>query len=398
MNGNHLTLRYRHTNTKGRKIYHLIQRRTLQHIGPYFPTYLAHNTAIPPDIILTNYTTYHNTHITHGPLTTSDHIPIMLTISTNPIEVAASPRPNFAQANWENFDAEIYEAINTLPSHTPTTLEDIDTEIEHWYNTIHTAIQHNIPKTSYKTLQHPHLSHHTRMLRVQFNAIQLHAATDGWNLALYREYRTLQLNLQGRSVNENNEHWSQLTSMTAEQYEDSETIWRKIKNLMGNTNPNPHYLLDQQNNKIETLEGKERQHQEVWEEVFAGEFDVEGNESEEQAAHVKHYIQENIHRSSPDNTVNTDRLDSLTPMTVPINTHETKEIIKHMKISCLGSSEINKTIMKSLPPNAIKRITDIFNSALLASYFPDFWKTATIRLIAKVGNDPHRASADPSPY
>ena len=99
LNANHPRLGYRSTNTKGRQLHRFIQHRTLQHIGPDFPTYFVHNTATTPDIILTNFRTHHNTLISQDPLTTSDHIPIQLTISTSPILIAAPPRLNFARAN-----------------------------------------------------------------------------------------------------------------------------------------------------------------------------------------------------------------------------------------------------------------------------------------------------------
>ena len=79
----------------------MIQNRTIQHIGPDFPTFYTQTRGTAPDIILTNYRTYHNTHIRPGPLTTSDHIPIVLTISTSPILIPAPLRPDFKKANWE---------------------------------------------------------------------------------------------------------------------------------------------------------------------------------------------------------------------------------------------------------------------------------------------------------
>ena len=103
LNANHTTLGYRQNNIKGKQINELIQRRIINHIGPNFPTFYAHNSATTPDIILTNYYTYHNTNITQGPITDSDHIPIILTISASPIQVSIPPRPHFQKANWDNF-------------------------------------------------------------------------------------------------------------------------------------------------------------------------------------------------------------------------------------------------------------------------------------------------------
>ena len=113
LDARHPTLGHRNRNTKGKQIAHMIRHRTLHHIGPHFPTYYAHKTAITPDIILTNYRTHHNTHITQGPLTSSDHIPIIMKISTAPIQTPIPPRPCFAKANREEF--KTYISQKTTP-------------------------------------------------------------------------------------------------------------------------------------------------------------------------------------------------------------------------------------------------------------------------------------------
>ncbi len=115
LNANHPTLGYTHSNTKGRQLNTLIQNRLIQHIGPEFPTYYTHRRGTTPDIILTNHRTYHNTHTISGPLTTSDHIPIIFTISTATILIPSPTRPNYSKANWETFKIHV---INTLHSNT----------------------------------------------------------------------------------------------------------------------------------------------------------------------------------------------------------------------------------------------------------------------------------------
>lgn len=114
LNANHYTLGYRHINTKGRQLHQLIRNGMIKHIGPHFPTYIARNVTTTPDIILTNTRTYHNIHITQGPLTTSDHIPIICTLSTHPIQIPSPRRPCFKQANWDNFSPR-----NTAKIHRP---------------------------------------------------------------------------------------------------------------------------------------------------------------------------------------------------------------------------------------------------------------------------------------
>ena len=185
LNANHPTLGYRHTNTKGRQIQHLINQRILTHKGPSFSTFHAHNTTTTPDIILTNYRTYHNTLITQGPLTNSDHIPILLTISTAPIQTQFPPRPNFRTANWEEFQNEINNRMNSNDNVESASLEEIDREINTWYEIINRATQKRIPTTQYRTLPNTPHTMHTQNLIAQFNALKRESHIHGWTIQHY---------------------------------------------------------------------------------------------------------------------------------------------------------------------------------------------------------------------
>ncbi|KAK4292901.1 hypothetical protein Pmani_034362 [Petrolisthes manimaculis] len=185
LNANHHFLGYRHTNTAGRQLYNLTLNRTIQHIGPHFPTYYSANSNTTPDIILTNFRTHHNTHTAPGPLTTSVHIPIIFTISASPIQIPSMPRPSFKQANWASFKTEISENINSTEFPDPATLEDIDTEVEKWHETIKTATKNNIPTTRHRTLPTPKHSHETNTIMIQFTALRTHAHIHGWTRQQY---------------------------------------------------------------------------------------------------------------------------------------------------------------------------------------------------------------------
>lgn len=93
--------------------YTLITNRTLLHLGPHFNTFISHNATSTPDIILSNTHTYHNLHATQGPITTSDHIPIIVKIATTPIVEEMALRPNFRRADWESFQSELEEKFRT---------------------------------------------------------------------------------------------------------------------------------------------------------------------------------------------------------------------------------------------------------------------------------------------
>ena len=186
LSANHPTLGYRQTNTKGRQLHNLIQNRTLQHIGPHFPTFISRKSATSPDIILSNFRTYHNTYISQGPLITNDHIPIMFTIATKPIQIPTTPSSSYIQADWQKFQEELAHTCATTETPPNPTLEEIDHEIDNWHAKVSIAIRNHIPKTHYKALPHTPFSPLTQTLISQFIALKQHASLHGSNLHTYR--------------------------------------------------------------------------------------------------------------------------------------------------------------------------------------------------------------------
>ena len=390
LNANHPTLGYRSTNTKGRQIHRLLLDRTLQHIGPHFPTYYAHNTATTPDIILTNYRTYHNIHITQGPLTTSDHIPIIADIATTPIQIPTSPRPNFTAANWTRFTQDIESALTNTPDIQHATLEEIDSTLEHWYNTIHRATTRNIPTTHHKTLSGTTPNHTAQFITAQYTALRDNAQIHGWTYGHYTHYKALQRQLQVTLKQAADTHWSNTITNTANTYRDPATFWRKIRTLTGHHTPDPHYIFNANNEKCYTNIEMEGVHREIWQTILN--TDNENDEDNTHENEIKDYLQHNIHRITPHNNADPTRLDNENMITQETTPLEIKTIIKQMKKTCPGQSGINKTILSRIPPVAVATLAGILNSSLSAGYFPDKFKQATIRLIPKQGKSPHIAT------
>lgn len=393
LNANHPVLGYTHTNTKGRQIHRLLNNATIQHIGPHFPTFVSHTSATTPDIILTNNNTYHNTHIVQGPLTTSDHFPIIMTIATKPIPIPIPPRPSFKRADWNNFKQDLINRMQSphLPPH--PTLEDIDDSIDKWFTDVNHAVHSNIPITRHRTIHNLTTSHLTRTLITQFTAIRRHYERHGWTRDLYRQYRHLQHRLQTSLTRDSKNNWANVISETATLYNDPPTFWRKIKNLMGTGDNSPQYLTAPDNSKVYTDPEKELIHREHWKNVFTeNDNDDDPDEDEETTTTVRQFLTDNLHRQSPYPNSDLSRLEDNNFLSTPITNADVTRVINRMKKTCPGQSGINKTILKQLPKIAISKLTNIFNASLSAGYFPDFFKTATIKLIPKTGKNPHQVS------
>lgn len=204
----------------------------------------------------------------------------------------------------------------------------------------------------------------------------------------YRAYRNLQNTLQTALIENSNNYWSKTIADTATQYSHPTTFWRKIGNLSGNSTPNPHFLLGENNSKISTDDAKEQLHKQLWTNIFTQ--DDEYNGDGEILAEIRNFLTLNHHRVTPHHTANITRLNAETYFTTPISNTEIESIIKKIKKkTCPSESGINKTILKHIPKEAIIKLKNAFNAFLSAGYFPDKWKEAILRLIPKPGKNPH---------
>ena len=95
LNAYHRTFGYSNNNLRGKQVVTLINANKCKHIGPFFDTRITANTTRKPDIALTNKQAHLNTYLKAGPLTPSDHQPIIMKISTNPIQIPITPRLQF---------------------------------------------------------------------------------------------------------------------------------------------------------------------------------------------------------------------------------------------------------------------------------------------------------------
>ncbi|KAF9756153.1 RNA-directed DNA polymerase from mobile element jockey [Nosema granulosis] len=147
LNARHMRLDNANDNTAGRQVIQLIDRGYATHEGPFFPTYITHRSKTSPDIILANSSVFHNTYAESGPLTPSDHIPIMFTISTSPIQIPVRERTNFVRADWDKY-REILRKEPTIEIGNNKTEEEIEQAVTRWTHKIQEASRQAIPRTS----------------------------------------------------------------------------------------------------------------------------------------------------------------------------------------------------------------------------------------------------------
>ena len=114
----------------------MLDTNIIQHLGPHFTTYTSgrHNTT--PDLILCNNKTYHNHIIEEGPTTTSDHTPILFTITASAIKTKTQPQYNLKKADWDSFSKNIENNIIQANPPELATVTQIDQSLNKWISTI----------------------------------------------------------------------------------------------------------------------------------------------------------------------------------------------------------------------------------------------------------------------
>ena len=151
LNAHHTAFQHNRIDPLGQQLHALVTHKNLHHIGPFFPTFYAAHGKGTPDIVITNTPALQFQHyITPGPLSGSDHIPITLHLSNNPILLpATSPQYQYQHADWDAFKKTLSEQQYTLNlEHQPTRM--IEETWTHLFNTITAIADTHIPKHRFK--------------------------------------------------------------------------------------------------------------------------------------------------------------------------------------------------------------------------------------------------------
>lgn len=125
------------------------------HLGPNFPTYFCYNSTSSPDIAIANNKTIHNITINPGPLTTSDHIPMIITLTTETVTIPMLSTYNMWKANWSTIKEEVHHKMNDIQLEQNMNKNQIEQKINQWYNIMEESMNKNIPLKTKHLIQKP---------------------------------------------------------------------------------------------------------------------------------------------------------------------------------------------------------------------------------------------------
>lgn len=383
LNARHYVFNNNNNNRAGEILNNLIRTGSTIHIGPEFKTYVTPRACGTPDIVLTNNKFTHNIQISPGPLTTSDHLPILMKISASPIQIPIAPRYDFNKANWDNFERELLTFTMPDLNNRPTT--DIDIQLERWFTAISKAMDNNIPIIRYRTLPHTRITEEIKLLQRTFSNIHEKAREQGWTPLLRNTAKVLQNNIRQTMKENQDKLWEDLLRNTDREYRNPEVFWKQIKRLMGTNTNSITYLLDPNGNKLTSPEQQANEFRRHLERTFNISEAENADFCMDTQREVDNYLRNSEQHRSYDN-INLNRLDGNNPLLVPITRNVIIGKIRSFKNKkAPGHSKINKQVMQKIPLNMLDTLKDILNAALSAGYFPAKFKHAIIKMLLKQG-------------
>lgn len=389
LNAKHQFLGNRNRNAVGLGLYRFFNDNKLSHLGPNFPTFLNNDNGTTPDIILSNHKAYHNMKIQPGPLTSSDHIPIIVHITANAIKEPTISRFVYKNADWELFK-EMVE--RNSPSEEDWSdlegMELVDRKLDLWYDSVGKSMQIAIPTSKNKLQSKSIINNRIKNLQKLFRLIYNNSLINGWTLNSLQAYRRLKTKIIVECRASYEENLEEKIKYLQDNYKQPQLFWEKVKQLKGSANNPPTYILDHDGAKVFENREKEKVFRRIWENNFK--ITEEENEAfdEENEERVHGFLRENFDKIIPNYDIDYTVFNNSDIVKSKVRIEEAKILIKASKNTAPGSSGINREVLLHLPDNALQYLIDIFNDTLTLGYFPDRLKKGILNLIPKGEKSP----------
>ena len=180
LNSRHRFIEHTDNNETGMIINNLINHNLADHLGPDFNTRMIAGGISRPDIILKNKCGFFNHVISEGDLTTSDHIPVMVTFWTTAIVKENEGNKNsYNKIDWDKAKIKIEQEIRRKQTeidlkNNPRNIDKhtIDNEIKDWFHLIKKALEESTPNRILTYVPHTRESDLLKLLQNIYNQIK----------------------------------------------------------------------------------------------------------------------------------------------------------------------------------------------------------------------------------
>lgn len=359
------------TNPKGRNLLRVLQNHNCNYLSTGEPTYWPTDTNKIPDLldfaiscgIANTYTKVESNYDL-----SSDHTPVLITLSTSIITKEPSPKLCTKNTSWDCFrsilDHEVNLAIRIKDAH------DLDEATQYLTTTIQNAAWQATPSA---TSTHPadtNIPRHIRHL-----VTEKRKARKKWQQTKQRQNKTLynrlthQLHTELMKVR-NDTFQYYITNLSPIDH----TIWKATKKFN-----RPTASIPPIKNLDDTWARSDKEKADTFADHLATVFSTPqpiGNNDDTEIASF---------------------LDVPCQMSLPLRPFSPAEVSRQIKLAnprkAPGYDLIVGEVLQNLPRKALVLLTTIFNSILRLNYFPAQWKHALIIMLPKPGKPPTQTSS-----
>lgn len=368
-NAKHTQWGSRLTSPKGKQLYEAIEEQSLDYLSAGHPTYWPTDKKKVPDLI--DFCVTKGIPRTYAKATdcydlSSDHSPVIVTVSTDVLRIETPKRLTNKRTNWDQYRRLVEQnCLLNIPLITPA---DIDAAAENLKDVLSLSAEKATPviSSSEKVNKLSHniqeLIQEKRKIRRQWQQIKSPLLKRKLNRAI----KTLRFALREEENQSVQNYLSKLSPTERTDY----SLWKATKNLKRPTNSNPPIRLPTGN----------------W-----------ARSDEEKANAFAAYLTTVFapHEESNNFVLPEQMDDGLSFKPIKFNWKKVKNTIK----DCIspkkspGHDLITGKMIRELPDKCIKLITFIFNAIMRTSYIPQKWKISLITMIHKPGKNETQISS-----
>lgn len=365
-NAKHPLWNSRLTNTAGTVLYQHAQNSDYSIIAPDTPTHFSNTPRNKPDVLDIAITKlpHQSIEITNLNQLSSDHNPILLTISESPI--TTSPPHNDLRVNWKKFENELTCITQNSKAVPYNSITNIDIALNNFTQSIISAVN----TSTYKKSTRPNgLNIPTEIMQEIAKKNRLRRE---WQNTRNPETKRL-LNhkisfIRSMLATHRSDEWDKFIDSVSTDVQSLHKLNKKLLNKPTATNPlsGPNGLLFAAIDKAEAFA-----------DYFENQFTLNPGPD---LPDVQATVQSINQTSNPGGL-----------FTSP---GKIQAIMKHLpKRKAPGEDTISNAALKNLPPKSIVTLTNIINGCLRLGYFPDQWKLSILITIKKPRKDPTHPSS-----
>lgn len=373
-NSKHTMWGSRLCNPRGRQLYKTINENNLQFLSTGEPSYWPTDLQKIPDLLdifVIKGISRVYCQVESSLDLSSDHSPIICTLSSSIMNVECPPRLCSKSTDWDHFRKLVNDKLSLKVS--LKTGEEIEDAIELFNSTVQNSawqstpnLQREIPnQVNYPLEIKRKIAEKRRYRRIwQYTRNPrdkniLNTATQQLKRMLYRF---------------KNERFDDFTSNLTSTEDTNYSLWKITKSLNQPRTPIPPIALP---NGSWARDNKEKA------EVFA--------------KHLHDVFKPNDTVRAPNPDIE-ELLNSPTQLSLPIQSFTPTEVSKFVTTELKSSKApgydlITGKILKELPRKAIVLLTFIYNAILRTEHFPTQWKLSEIVMVAKPGKPPHQVTS-----